>query len=107
MNGERQQMDNQTNTDIVSSNLEFINTHMDDIVTKTNECISLCQNKLTVDSSFPDNKLYISMNNIIDMYYSAQMKLMEKLLNESNSIIKIGERYKDLDEDLSSKAGEL
>lgn len=108
MNGDRQQIiTSASNSGKITSNFEFIKTHMNNISNKTHNCADFCRDKHTVDSIEDGNKLYSKINDIINSYYSAQIKLMEKLNNESNFIVKVGEKYKELDDQLASKAGDL
>lgn len=94
-------------SDKISSNIDFIKEYMQNIDNTINDCTSYCENNHSFNSSAEANSLYSSINNVLNIYYKAQIKLMEKISKETNSIIKIGERYKDLDDKLSSKAGEL
>ncbi len=106
MNEDRQVVITKTSIPI-TSNLDFIKNHMSEIYNKTQSCASFCRDKHTVDSTQDGNKLFLKMNNVMNSYYNAQIKLMEKLGNESNVIVKIGETYEELDKQLASKAGDL
>jgi len=100
-----------TNNNIVSekltSNLQFIRDHISNISNKTNDYINFCNDKHTVNSVNAENKLYLGLNNIMNSYYSAQIVLMQKLNKEFNFIVKVGESFDRLDNELATKIGDL
>lgn len=91
----------------ITSNLQFIKSHISNISNKTNDYINFCNDRHTVDSVNIENKLYWNLNNIMNSYYSTQIILMQKLNKQFNFIVKAGESIDRLDNELASKAGEL
>ena len=101
-------VNNQTgNTGRVTSNLEYVKSHMASINNKVNSVISDNNEKHSVESIKDGNILYSRTNNIISLYYECQNKLMNKINNEVKYMVGVAEAYKDLDKELSSKVGDL
>ena len=101
-------VNNQTgNIGRVTSNLEYVKSHMASINNKVNNVISDNNEKHSFESIKDGNILYSRTNNIISSYYECQNKLMNKINNEVKYIVGVAEAYEDLDKELSSKVGDL
>ncbi len=92
---------------IINSDLNYIKEAMNDLVSKTNNYASYCGDKHDVKSTIEGNKLYSKINNIMEMYYNSQTKIMNNMRNEAKMIVQTGEAYDALDKELKSKTGDL
>lgn len=96
-----------TNSSKVTSNLEYVRSHMSNIADKTNNSIDYTSRRHAVDSKRDNNILYTKINEIMASYYAAQTKLMEKLNNELKFTEMMAEKYEELDKKMASKVGDL
>ena len=98
---------NNSDSNLVRSNLEFINDKMDNLqsqIIKSNEVTST---KPTVNSAKDNNMLYSKMNDMMNKYYATQNELMNKLDNEAKFIKSVGEKYYELDKKIEKEADKL
>lgn len=107
MNSDNGNSNNAYYTDIVKSDLNFINDKMDDLQQKIVQAKDACNDKHAVDSAKDNNVLYSKINRIVDKFCLAQDMLMEKLNTEANFIKYTGEKYDELDKNLKEEAEKL
>ena len=95
------------NSNITRSNLDFINEKMDNIQLKISKSNEVSSNNHTVNSAKDGNMLFSKMNDVVDNYYKAQNRLMDKLNQETKYIKYVGEKYYELDKDMGEEVDKL
>ncbi len=95
----------ENNSGKISSNLDYIITNMDLIQGKIKNP-SYSSEKKEFEFKGKGN-LYGSVNKCLNSYFNTTSKLLNKLSNETQTIISMGEKMQELDNELSKKAGEL
>ena len=90
---------------LIISNLDFVRSHMGNVLNRSSEYMDYCNQRHDVDSTKVDNKLYDKFNRVMDAYYGTQAVLMEKLHKEAEFIVKTAEMYDELDKQLKAKVG--
>ncbi len=91
----------------IKSELEFVNTYMDDLMKKGNNAIDFCSAKPELKSSKDNNMLYSKINNIVNDFYSCQKELIEKLNHEADLVKGVAKQYQELDNKLEEGANNL
>ena len=92
----------------IQSDLDYINNQMSIIQNRVNNALLHSENKQhTVESSKQGNKIYDSMNKVMDTYYKAHNELLKKIEKESREIQKAGEAFYQTDVAEAQKAKEL